>query len=266
MRTAEGNSSHYSANSNPFLHVQDAVCESSLPAARDFSAVALAETYAEEGHDVRVLTRQLTPGESRHDSGTGVPGVTRVGWRPDGRAGTGADVVNGADAVVNLAGANLGDARWTPQRKARASRQPDPSNPKPCRRDHGVAGSSTGVHQRKRSRILRQRRASTPRPRARRPAAIFSPQLCEEWEARGLASAERSYSGRPHSLRCRARTKRRRASKDDDAVPFFCRRAAGIRTAVLSWIHRIDWIEMIRWIVDTPAMTWPGQHQRPQSR
>ena len=26
--------------------------------------------------------------------------------------------VNGADAVVNLAGANLGDARWTPQRKA----------------------------------------------------------------------------------------------------------------------------------------------------
>ena len=35
----------------------------------------LAEVYAEEGHDVRVLTRALPPGESRHDPGTGVPGV-----------------------------------------------------------------------------------------------------------------------------------------------------------------------------------------------
>src|SRR3954470_6860205 len=83
-----------------------------------FLGVALAETYAEEGHDVRVLTRQLKPGESRHDSGTGVPGVTRVGWQPDGRAGAATEIVNGADAVVNLPGANLGDARWSPQRKA----------------------------------------------------------------------------------------------------------------------------------------------------
>ena len=42
----------------------------------------LAETYAEEGHDVRVLSRGLAPGESRHESGTGVPGITRVGWKP----------------------------------------------------------------------------------------------------------------------------------------------------------------------------------------
>src|SRR4029450_9404328 len=83
-----------------------------------FLGVALAETYAEEGHDVRVLTRQLKPGESRHDPGTGVPGVTRVGWRADGRADIGTDVVNGADAVINLAGANLGEMRWSPQRKA----------------------------------------------------------------------------------------------------------------------------------------------------
>ena len=83
-----------------------------------FLGVALAETCAEEGHDVRVLTRQLPPGEARHDPGTGMPGVTRVGWRPDGRSGVWAEAVNGADAVVNLAGANLGGARWTPERKA----------------------------------------------------------------------------------------------------------------------------------------------------
>ena len=78
----------------------------------------LAEVYAEEGHDVRVLTRGLPPGEARHDPGTGVPGVTRVGWKPDGQSGPWASAIDGADAVVNLAGAGIADARWTPQRKA----------------------------------------------------------------------------------------------------------------------------------------------------
>ena len=35
-----------------------------------FLGSPLAEAYAEEGHEVRVLTRSLPPGESRHDSGT----------------------------------------------------------------------------------------------------------------------------------------------------------------------------------------------------
>ena len=43
----------------------------------------LAEVYAEEGHDVRVLTRGLPPGETRHDPGTGVPGVIASSSTPD---------------------------------------------------------------------------------------------------------------------------------------------------------------------------------------
>ena len=78
----------------------------------------LAEVYAEEGHDVRVLTRGLAPGESRHDPGTGVPGVTRVGWNPDGQSGPWAAALDGADALVNLAGESLAGRRWTPQQKA----------------------------------------------------------------------------------------------------------------------------------------------------
>ena len=52
-----------------------------------FSAAPLAEAYAEEGHEVLVLTRSLMSGESRHDPGTGVPGITRIGWTADGRIG-----------------------------------------------------------------------------------------------------------------------------------------------------------------------------------
>ena len=43
-----------------------------------FLGSPLAEVHAEEGHDVRVLTRGLTPGEARHEPGTGVPGITRL--------------------------------------------------------------------------------------------------------------------------------------------------------------------------------------------
>src|SRR5688572_5926888 len=83
-----------------------------------FLGSPLAETYAEEGHDVRVLSRSLPPGETRHESGTGVPGISRVGWQPDGQSGPWAACISGADAVVNLAGASIGEKRWTPQRKA----------------------------------------------------------------------------------------------------------------------------------------------------
>src|SRR5687768_9663735 len=83
-----------------------------------FLGSPLAEVYAEEGHDVRVLTRSLPPGESRHEPGTGMPGITRVGWKADGQLGPWAAVIEGADAVVNLAGESIGDGRWTPQRKA----------------------------------------------------------------------------------------------------------------------------------------------------
>ena len=82
-----------------------------------FLGSALAEVYAEEGHDVRVLTRSLAPGRSQHDSGTGVPGVTRVGWAPDGAAADVAALVSGADAVVNLAGESIAGGRWTAARK-----------------------------------------------------------------------------------------------------------------------------------------------------
>src|SRR5574339_208590 len=83
-----------------------------------FLGAPLAETCAEDGHQVLVLTRGLMSGDERHDPGTGVPGITRVGWTPDGKTGAWARVVSGADAVINLAGESLDGKRWSPARKA----------------------------------------------------------------------------------------------------------------------------------------------------
>src|SRR5918993_1861769 len=83
-----------------------------------FLGAPLAEMYAEEGHDVRVLTRSLMAGDTRHDPGTGMPGITRVGWNPDGKSGPWATVLEGASALINLAGESLAAKRWNPARKA----------------------------------------------------------------------------------------------------------------------------------------------------
>ena len=65
-----------------------------------FLGAPLAEMYAEEGHDVRVLTRSLMAGDTRHDPGTGMPGVTKVGWKPDGNSGPWAGTLDGAARAV----------------------------------------------------------------------------------------------------------------------------------------------------------------------
>src|SRR5581483_1644605 len=68
----------------------------------------LADALAAGGADVVVLTRSAGRGAGRHRA---------VVWNPDGTVGSCADVVNGAAAVVNLAGESIAGARWTAARK-----------------------------------------------------------------------------------------------------------------------------------------------------
>ena len=77
-----------------------------------FLGTALAWGWAEEGHDVRILTRAIPAGQAQHESGTGKPGITRVGWRPDGTAVTVGQELERADALIGLAGESIGDGRW----------------------------------------------------------------------------------------------------------------------------------------------------------
>jgi uncharacterized protein len=220
-----------------------------------FLGGALAETYAEEGHDVRVLTRHLKPGESRHDPGTGMPGVTRVGWRPDGRAGMGTEVVNGADAVVNLAGANLGDARWTPQRKAVlhdsrilptrslvAAITESPVRPPVFVSASGVSYYAPGAE---------------PMTESSAAGSDFLAELCKEWERE--ASRAESAATRVVPIRSGIVLEKSGGVLPRMMTPFrfFVGGPLGSGRQYLSWIHRMDWIEMVRWIIDTPSIGGP---------
>jgi uncharacterized protein (TIGR01777 family) len=221
-----------------------------------FLGSPLAEGYAEEGHDVRVLTRELPEGESRHDSGTGVPGVTRVGWRPGAQAGAWAAVLDGADAVVNLAGAGIGDRRWTPQRKAilhdsrivstrsLAAAISSAAVPPPV----FISASGVGYYG-----------AANGEPKTERSPAghDFLAQLCEAWEVEAAQAS--SAATRVVLIRSGVVLERSGGALTQMMMPFrfFAGGPMGSGRQYVSWIHRIDWIEMVRWIVETPEVTGP---------
>lgn len=76
-----------------------------------FIGRALSAALIGKGWDVAVLTR--SPESARLPQG-----VRPVGW--DGQSlGDWQQEVNGCDAVINLAGENIGDRRWTEERKQR---------------------------------------------------------------------------------------------------------------------------------------------------
>jgi uncharacterized protein (TIGR01777 family) len=245
-----------------------------------FLGSPLAEVYAEEGHDVRVLTRGLPPGESRHDPGTGVPGVNRVGWRPpapqsgfgetgpatpqggSGEASAGeasralVDVVSGADAVINLAGASIADGRWTPARKqllrdsrilsTRSLAAAIKAAPAPPR--VFISGSAAGYY---------GPSGDEPKTEESPPGRDFLAQLCVDWEAE--AAAARRPDTRLVLVRTGIVLEQSGGALHKMLRPFrmFVGGPIGSGRQYMSWIHRIDWLEMVRWIVDTPQAEGP---------
>ncbi len=221
-----------------------------------FLGSPLAEAYAEDGHDVRILTRGLPAGEAQHDSGTGVPGITRVGWRPDGRSGPWAAVVDGADAVINLAGEGIGDRRWTPQRKAqlRDSRiVPTRSlvaaiSGAAARPAVFVSGSGVGYY---------GPSGDEPKTESSAPGDDFMAHVCQDWEAEAARAA--TASSRVVLLRTGIVLEKSGGALARMITPFrfFAGGPLGSGRQYMSWIHRRDWIELVRWIVDTPAAAGP---------
>lgn len=220
-----------------------------------FLGSPLAEVYAEEGHDVRVLTRGLAPGESRHDSGTGSPGVTRVGWQPGAAGGAWGSALDGADAVVNLAGESIGDKRWTPQRKAalRDSRivptraLVDAIGSIPQAPRVFISGSATGYYGASGDAV---RTEDSP------PGDDFLARTAVDWEAEAQRAAPKT---RVVLLRTGVVLERSGGALAKMITPFrlFAGGPMGSGRQYMSWIHRLDWIEMVRWIVDTPAVSGP---------
>ena len=221
-----------------------------------FIGSPLAEVYAEEGHDVRVLTRGLREGESRHEPGTGMPGITRVGWKADGSVGAWASALDAADAVINLAGESIGDKRWTPQRKAQirdsrilptrsivAAIRAAAAPPKVL-----INSSAVGIY---------GDSGAEPKTEDSKPGEGFLAHVAQDWEAEAVKAE--SAGTRVVLLRTGVVLERAGGALPRMVRPFkfFVGGPVGSGCQYLSWIHRLDVIEMIRWIVETPAVSGP---------
>jgi uncharacterized protein (TIGR01777 family) len=214
---------------------------------------ALASSFAADGHDVVILTRQPKP-----PAGS----VRFVVWRPDRTSALGqpsqewAHELDGADAVVNLAGAGLADRRWTAARKGvlRGSRlvgtrQLISAIRAAARRPPVfVQGSAVGYYGTAGDEILDE---SSP------AGSDFLAHLCVDWEREGQAA---------EAFGCRVVIVRTGIvlSKHGGALrkllPAFRLFAGGPIASgrqYMSWIHLDDWVAMVRWAIDTPSVSGP---------
>ena len=213
-----------------------------------FLGRALSEHLVGRQHQVVILTR----GESVPAS----TGARPVSWQPDGSPNPGAwaKEIDGADAIVNLAGAGMADRRWTRRRKEelRLSRtQPARSlvaavRAASARPGTFVQGSAVGFYGAHGDEVIDE---SFP------PGQDFLGQLAVSWEAEAHPAA---------ALGCRLVILRsgvvlaRGGGMLKKVIPpfqFFVGGPIASGRQYLSWIHVADWIALVTWAIETSSVS-----------
>jgi uncharacterized protein (TIGR01777 family) len=204
----------------------------------------LALALAADGHDVVVLSRRA--------EATGT--VRSIAWTPNGESGPWASAIDGAGAVVNLAGESIAAKRWTAAQKQKildtrvqatrslVSAIRGAAAPPPVL----VSGSAVGYYGPLGDEVATE---DTP------PGADFLASVCVAWEE----EARRAATGRTRVVCVRTGIV---LEKDGGALPqmlppfkFGAGGPVGSGRQYWPWIHRQDWIDLVRWAIQTPDVS-----------
>ncbi len=205
-----------------------------------FLGRALSQSLAADGHEVSLLTR-----------GAGDRTFKTVPWTPNGASGPWASVIDGADAVVNLAGESIAAKRWTAAQKQRirdsrvqatrslaAAIQGCPNPPSVF-----VSGSAVGYYGPLADDVATE---DTP------PGSDFLARVCVTWED----EARRAATPRTRVTCIRTGLV---LARDGGALPpmlppfrFGAGGPVGSGRQYWPWIHRQDWVDLVRWAMRTP--------------
>jgi uncharacterized protein (TIGR01777 family) len=208
----------------------------------------LTSRLGELGHDVVVLTRDA--------SGTR-PGnrLRYVEWDPEGDLDRWTIEVEGAHAVINLAGAGLPDRRWTPDRKVelRSSRVlPTRSLVAAIRRSGArpsvfIQGSAVGFY----GATDSDREFDESYP----PGGGFLSDLCVRWEAE--AHPVSTLGVRLVVLRSGVVLTRDGGAVAHLRLPyrFLVGGPVSPGRQYISWVHHEDWVRMVEWALTTPVVS-----------
>jgi len=215
-----------------------------------FIGRALCESLFQEGHRVTILTRQ-----AREASQLLGAIVTAVEW--NGReAGVWEQSLEGTDAVINLAGAPIADARWTHGRKQLltdsrllttrllvAAMSRCSSSPRTL-----ISASGIGYYGASDDRVLDEGAAR---------GQGFLADLCLAWEAEALRAAE--VGARVVLLRTGMVLEQDGGALPKMLMPFRLFAGGPIMPGSqwVSWIHRRDHVGLIQWALATPRVSGP---------
>ena len=216
----------------------------------------LTERLLAEGHDVVVLTR----------GGASQMPARAVVWSPGDDVGSGgrwAGEIDGAYAVVNLAGESIAGRRWSAAHKqhildsrvgatrslaaaiGRASRPPSVFASGSAVGYYGPLGDELAVE-------------TTP------AGSDFLGQVCQQWEA----EARRAASARTRVVCIRTGLV---LERDGGALPQMlppfkvgAGGPVGSGRQYWAWIHRTDWIDLVRWAIRTDAAEGPLNATAPE--
>ena len=206
-----------------------------------FLGAALTASLRSRGHDVSVLARRAErPNE--------------VNWAPGGGPGPWTATVQQADAVVNLAGAPLIGARWTPARKrairdsrTAATRALARAILSAARPPLFISGSAVGIY---------GARGDEPVDEDAQPGSDFLASVCLDWEGAAQEAAPRT---RVVLVRTGIVLARRGGALPQLARPFwfFVGGPVGSGRQYVSWIHLDDWVGLVEWAMATAAAAGP---------
>jgi hypothetical protein len=213
---------------------------------------------SQEGHKVSILTRN-SEGAARLLGNNMLP----VEW--NGRdTGPWERAVDGADAVINLAGAPIADARWTDARKqiltdsrvfttrllasALSRRASKPAT--------FISASGIGYYGPSDDRLLDEGVAR---------GTGFLADLCLAWEAEAMRAAE--FGTRVVILRTGMVLEADGGALAKMLLPFKLFAGGPIMpgTQWVSWIHRNDHIGLIKWALTTATVSGPINAVAPES-
>jgi uncharacterized protein (TIGR01777 family) len=215
----------------------------------------LVALLAEQGHQVTVLTRNPK-------GATGFPQGVR--FAPfDAAHAVPPERLEGADAVVDLAGENVGDQRWTAEvkRRLRVSRVASTAHLVEAARAAGtvrtlLVASAVGYYG--------LDRGAEPVTEASPAGDDFLAQVCREREA--AADAARDSGTRVVPLRIGMVLHPSGAALGKLLLPFKLGLGGpmGSGAQYFSWIHREDAVQLIAWALRTPGVDGPLNVTSPQ--
>lgn len=219
-----------------------------------FLGQPLATALAAEGHAIVVLTRTPTPSDAARSPSPG--SIARVEWKPDGTAGLWSRALEGCGAVVNLAGESIAARRWSSAQKARivdSRRNATKSLVAAIGNTRNrprvfISASAIGYYGDRGDEILTE---DSP------PGADFLASLAVDWERH--ASQAQSPQTRVALVRTGIVLDPHGGALGRMIVPFkaFAGGPLGSGRQYMSWIHRSDWLALVRWMASNDAASGP---------